>query len=102
MATRKHVNKIIQRFLALFLFFNKIIIPSPALTNNPANKEPKGREPSINNSASNKEEAQLGIKPIIEAYNGVKYLLAKTNDLKLTYPIAPSIKKPKAKLIIKT
>ena len=68
-ATKKQIRIIIQIFFALFLFLNKTIIPNPEFTNKPANKAPKDKLPSINSSLNNKEEAQLGINPIIEENN---------------------------------
>lgn len=54
------------------MFFNKSIAPKPELTNRPAKSEPKEIEPPMNNSVIKILEAQLGINPIIEQYNGVK------------------------------
>ena len=73
-AIKKQTRMINGIFLIAFLFLRSIIIPKPELTNNPESNAPKDNEPLINNSVINKDEAQLGINPIIEVNNGVKYL----------------------------
>ena len=52
--------------------FNKTITPKPELTNKPANKAPNDNEPLTNNSVIKMLEAQLGIKPTIDANNGAR------------------------------
>ena len=64
------MSNIHRIFLALFLFLNNIIIPKPAFTNKPDNNAPNERLPSMNSSLKSNEDAQLGIKPIIDANNG--------------------------------
>ena len=88
-------------FLIWCLFFNKTSIPRPELTSKPPTKAPKERLPPINNSLISKELAQLGIKPIKQEYNGVKYLFASKNDEKFSFP-TKAIIIPKSKLITKT
>ena len=80
---------------------NNTNIPNPALTNKPANKAPNDKLPSTNSSLNNKEEAQLGIKPIIEANNGAKYLFICKKLAKFSSPTNPIIK-PIVRLIAKT
>ena len=92
----------IQRiFFALFLFLKSIIIPKPAFTNKPESNAPNDKLPSMNNSLSNNEDAQLGIKPIIEANNGDKYLFICMKFAKFSSPTKP-MRNPKARLIAKT
>ena len=62
----------INALLTVFLSFNKTITPKPELTNSPANNAPNDKEPSANNSEIKILEAQLGIKPMIEANKGAK------------------------------
>ena len=62
-------------FFALLRFFKSIIIPKPELTSNPERSAPKESEPSTKSSVINKDEAQFGIKPMIEVNNGARYLL---------------------------
>lgn len=59
-------------FPIVFLSFNKTIKPKPELTNKPANKAPNDKLPEMNNSVIKIDEAQLGIRPIIEANKGAK------------------------------
>ena len=87
--------------LALFLFFKSSIIPRPELTSNPASKAPNEMSSSANNFVISRLEAQLGIKPIIEANNGVKYLLEVKKVAKVSHPMKPIIN-PRARLITNT
>ena len=85
-------------FFAVFVFLRSSIIPKPEFTNNPDSKAPNGIAPSINNSVINKLEAQFGIRPMIEQYNGERYLLDSKKFLKLSSPTKPMMN-PIAKLI---
>ena len=87
-----------KTFLAVFMFLIKSIIPRPELTNKPANKAPNGSAPSRYNSVISKLEAQFGIRPIIEQYNGERYLLDNMKLIKFSSPTNPIIK-PITKLI---
>ena len=100
-AVVKQIRRIQIIFFAVFLCLNNIIIPRPAFTNNPASKAPKDKLFSINNSLNNKLEAQLGIKPIIEANSGERYLFMLIKLAKFSSPTKP-IKSPNKKLIAKT
>ena len=91
----------IKTSLVVFLFFNKIIIPKPELTNKPASKEPNDIVLDIYNSVINILEAQLGIRPMTEEYNGVRYLLDNKKLVKLSSPIEAMIN-PNPTLIRRT
>ena len=78
-------------FIAAFLCLSNIIRPRPALINNPASKAPNDKLPSINNSLNNKLDAQLGIKPIMEANKGDKYLFMLIKLAKFSSPTNPII-----------
>ena len=56
------------------------MMPKPELTRRPANKAPKDNVPDKYNSLTKTLEAQFGIRPIIEANKGAKYLFV---DMKL-------------------
>ena len=101
MAVMKQIAIIIKAFLRPFLFLSKTIIPRPELTNNPANKAPKERVPSANNLVIKRLDAQFGINPMIEANNGVRYLLEFKKETNLSSPTKPIIK-PITKLITST
>ena len=73
-AVIKQMEMINNVFFALLRFFNKTIKPNPALTNSPDVKAPNDKLPSINNSDNSNEEAQFGIRPIIEENKGDRYL----------------------------
>ena len=83
------------------LFFINTSIPKPELTNKPPDNAPKDSELDKYNSVNKSEEAQFGIRPIIDANNGAKYLLIETKLENFSSPIKP-IKQPKTKLITKT
>ena len=97
----KQIPIIIKARFATFLFFNRTIIPSPELTNNPAKSAPKERDPSAKSLVISKLLAQLGIRPMMEANNGVRYLLLFKNPTNLSSPMNPIIN-PITKLITST
>ena len=74
-------------------------MPRPELTSRPQTKAPNERFPPTNNSVSRSDDAQLGIKPIIEVNKGAKQRLADIKLEKLSSPIKP-INVPNARLII--
>ena len=100
-AVIKQINNIQMTFFADLRLFNKTAKPNPAFTNNPANIAPNDRLPWMNNSASNKLEAQFGINPTIAENNGVKYLFINKKEENLSSPTKP-IMNPKARLMTKT
>ena len=83
------------------LFYINTIIPNPELTSRPPHKAPKERLLETNSSVNSNELEQLGIKPTIQAYKGVRYLFVSKKALKLSSP-TPVMIKPIARLIIKT
>lgn len=87
--------------MAECLFLIKTSIPKPELTSKPPHKAPKERFPPTNNSVNKSDDAQLGIKPIIQENRGDMYLFTSKNAAKLSSPTKPMIK-PKTRLIIKT
>ena len=100
-ATKKQMRMIQRIFFAAFLFLNNMSMPKPAFTNKPESNAPKARLPLTNNSLKRIEEAQFGIKPIIAANNGDKYLFVWRNAAKFSSPTKPIIK-PNVRLIANT
>ena len=91
----------IKALVIVFLFLSKTIIPKPEFTNKPESKAPKGMLPFIYKEEIRTLLEQLGIKPIIEENNGVKYLLEIIKLEKFSSPTWAMIK-PKDILITKT
>ena len=74
-------------FFKSLLSLNKNINPSPALQHNPLTVAPKEIEFWIYNSVIKTLDAQLGISPIIEEYNGVNHFWEFKKDEKFSSPI---------------
>ena len=100
-AVIKQMEMINKMFFALLRFLSKTIKPNPALTNSPDVKAPNDKLPSINNSDNNNEEAQFGIRPIIEENNGDRYLFIWINEAKRSSPIKPIVN-PNTRLMANT
>ena len=89
---------IINTFFLSFKFLNRNNVPRPALAISPARVAPKPIPPNRYNSLIIMLDAQLGIRPIVVASSGDKYLFAWIKPEMLSSPIN-SIKSPKIKLI---